>query len=325
MTDKIKVAGFFSGSGGIELGLSQNKQFEIAYANEIDSKASETYRLNFGSSHHRHEDITKISLSEIPDVDMISGGFPCQAFSVAGYRQGFDDEKGRGNLFFRIAKIIETKNPSIVLLENVKGLVKHDNGNTLRIILETLTDLGYTSQWKVLNAKDYGNIPQGRERIYIISFKDQETANRFTFPKPVKLTTKLSDLIDFNTETDEKYYYTPEKNPNMWDKLSESITEENRTYQWRRQYVRENKSGIAPTLTANMGTGGHNVPIIYTKHGIRKLTPRECFNLMGYPQSYKLPKIANSHLYKQAGNAVVIPVIQRIGEQIAKAINGQKD
>lgn len=317
----ITVAGFFSGTGGIELGLEQAKGFSTLYANDQDKWASETYGLNFDKEHYQLEDINKVNFKkELPSVKLIAGGFPCQAFSVAGYRRGFDDESGRGNLFFRVADAIVEKQPEIVFLENVKGLVGHDKGNTFKIILETLEKLGYTVKWKVMNAKDYGNIPQGRERIYIIGFKDKDVAERFEFPKPVKLTKKVSDLVDFINKVDDKYYYTKKKYPAIWSILSSEINEEGAVYQWRRQYVRKNKSGVAPTLTANMGTGGHNVPLVYTKYGIRKLTPRECFNLMGYPKGFKLPKQADSHLYKQAGNAVVVPVIKRIGEQIQKAM-----
>lgn len=319
-TDSIKIAGFFSGTGGIEYGLMKAGGFDTAYANDFDSYASETYGLNFDESHYELKDINDVDFKELPNVNMVVGGFPCQAFSVAGYRQGFNDEKGRGDLFFRIADAIVEKQPEVVLLENVKGLVGHDKGKTFKVILETLKNLGYHTKWQVLNSKDYGNIPQGRERIYIVSFKDEEACEKFEFPEPVKLTTKLTDLIDFKTKIDDKYYYTKDKNPTMWDTLSEGVTEEGVIYQWRRHYVRANKSGVAPTLTANMGTGGHNVPLIKTSHGIRKLTPRECFNLMGYDKNYKLPSQADSRLYKQAGNAVVVPVVQRIGEQIKKAL-----
>lgn len=318
---KMNIAGFFSGTGGIEYGLMKAGGFKTLYANDFDSYAAETYGLNFDESHYELKDINDVDFKKLPAVDVITGGFPCQAFSVAGYRQGFNDEKGRGNLFFRIADAIVEKKPDVVLLENVKGLVGHDEGKTFKVILETLKKLGYHTKWQVLNSKDYGNIPQGRERIYIVSFKDEEACDRFEFPEPVKLTTKLTDLIDFKNKVDDKYYYTKAKNPTMWDVLSENITEEGVIYQWRRHYVRANKSGVAPTLTANMGTGGHNVPLVKTKHGIRKLTPRECFNLMGYGKDYKLPAQADSRLYKQAGNAVVVTVVERIGKNINKALN----
>lgn len=312
------VAGFFSGTGGIELGLQQ-AGFKIVYSNEFDKYAGETHVLNFGEEHFQLEDINEVDFNTLPSPEMIVGGFPCQAFSIGGYRQGFNDAKGRGNLFFKIAEAVELHQPKVVLLENVKHLVTHDKGNTFKVILETLNELGYYTKWAVLNAKDYGNIPQGRERVYIVSFKDEEAANRFTFPEKIPLTVSVEDLVDFNENAAEKYYYTAQKNPKIWPVLSQDATEKGVVYQWRRWYVRANKSGVCPTLTSNMGTGGHNIPLIVTDHGIRKITPRECFNLMGYPEDFKLPEQSDSRLYKQAGNAVVIPVVKRIGEQIILA------
>lgn len=155
-----------------------------------------------------------------------------------------------------------------------------------------------------------------------MGFNNKEDYDRFKFPKPVKLTKSLHDIIDFHGKKDEKYYYRDGKQP-FYDKLAVGITSQDTVYQWRRQYVRKNKSHVLPTLTANMGTGGHNVPLILTDSGeIRKLTPKECFNGQGYPENFKLPDEANSHLYKQAGNSVVVPVINRIAEKIYKAIDG---
>jgi DNA (cytosine-5)-methyltransferase 1 len=320
--DKKAIAGFFSGTGGIELGFQQ-AGFEPVYSNDMDKYSAGTYALNFDGEHYELEDINKVDFSRIPlNTTVIAGGFPCQAFSIAGYRQGFNDEKGRGDLFYRIMDAAVEKEPEVIFLENVKNLVGHDEGKTFKTIRETLENLGYYVHWQVMNSKDYGNIPQGRERIYIVGFKDKEASDRFSFPEKVELTTKITDLVDFENKVDVKYYYTADKNPAMWDILSSSITEEGVIYQWRRKYVRANKSGVAPTLTANMGTGGHNVPLVLTKHGIRKLTPRECFNLMGYPQDFQLPDQSDSRLYKQSGNAVVVPVIKRIAERVRFALDG---
>ena len=274
-------------------------------------------------------DINIVKGSEIPDFDVMIGGFPCQAFSIAGYRQGFDDEKGRGTLFYELCRIIREKKeagpqPTVVFFENVKNLVGHDNGNTFRVILELLNGLGYKVEQKVMNACEYGNVPQNRERIYIVGFLKEAEYERFKMPMPMDLTKKIDDCIDFENKKDDKYYYT-EKCP-FYDKLVEGITKSDTIYQWRRIYVRENKSNVCPTLTANMGTGGHNVPLILTTsdHTFRKLTPRECFNLQGFPEDFKLPEeMANTRLYKQAGNSVVVPVIKRIAEKIYKAMENE--
>ena len=170
-----------------------------------------------------------------------------------------------------------------------------------------------------MNAAQFSKIPQNRERIYIVGFLKKKDYLRFEFPKELNATLDLADFIDFDSKVDDNFYYNDKY---MTKELVKSITSQDTVYQWRRHYVRENKSGLCPTLTANMGTGGHNVPLVLTKHGIRKLTPRECFNLMGFPKSFKLPTgLANSQLYKQAGNAVVVPVIKRIAVEIKKAID----
>ncbi|WP_098441911.1 DNA cytosine methyltransferase [Bacillus sp. es.034] len=312
----MKIASFFAGVGGIDKGFEM-AGFETVYANEIDEYASKTFKSNFDSE-LEVADIANVSEHNIPEFDMLVAGFPCQAFSVAGYRKGFADE--RGNVFFELLRIIAERNPSIVFLENVKNLVGHDGGNTFNVILEALSLYGYTVKHQVLNACEYGNVPQNRERIYIVGFRDEKMAEKFYFPNPTQLSTKLEDVINFDVEQDEKYYYRPEKCA-FYDKLEESITGSHTIYQWRRQYVRENKSNVCPTLTANMGTGGHNVPLIYTPFGIRKLTPRECFNIQGFPKDFVLPELSNTRLYKQAGNSVVVPVIHRIAENIKLAIN----
>ena len=210
MKNKLRVASFFSGVGGIDLGFEQTDAFKVIYANEIDTYPVKTYESNFPLKVDCR-DINDVKTSEIPDFDVMIGGFPCQSFSLAGYRQGFSDEKGRGTLFFELVRIIKAKKPKIVFLENVKNLVGHDNGNTFRVILDHLEHLGYHVKFKVLNAKDYGNIPHGRERIYIIAFKNKSLYQKFEFPNPIELTTKLNTVIDFNKKQNEKYYYSEKK------------------------------------------------------------------------------------------------------------------
>ena len=315
---KLRLAGLFAGVGGIELGFKK-AGFEPIFANEIDEKASITYRLN-----HSHNLITKdinfLDSKELPKIEVLTGGFPCQAFSVAGYQKGFKDP--RGNVFWEIVRLLEEKKPEIVFLENVKNLGSHDHGKTFRIILQALEALGYYVKYDILNSDGFGGVPQNRERIYIVGFRSKKYSNRFEFPDKLKIKPKLSDFIDFKNRVDDIFYY--EDNYMVKD-LKKSMKRTDTVYQWRRRYVRENKSGVCPTLTANMGTGGHNVPLILTVHGIRKLTPKECFNLMGFPKTFILPKeVAMSHLYKQAGNAVVVPVIERIAKNIYASVNDKK-
>lgn len=321
---KLKVASFFSGAGGIDVGFELTKKFEIIYANEFDEYPAKIYDLN----HKVKTDIRDIHLvepNEVPNCDVIIGGFPCTSFSIAGYRKGFEDERS-GDLFFELARIIKAKKPKIIFLENVKNLVGHDNGKTFSIIQDCLEDMGYHIKFQVLNAMHYGNIPQNRERIYIVGFLDKEQYKNFEMPGPVRLTKSVKDVIDFENKVDDKYYYTEGKyKGNLYEQLVEAMQDDDinnpSVYQWRRKYVRKNQSGVVPTLTANQGEGGHNVCLIKTKFGIRKMTPRECFNTQGYPKDYKLPNVmSDARLYKAAGNSVVVSVIKRIADNIIKSL-----
>lgn len=318
---KLRCASFFAGVGGIDIGFENAKCFDIVYANEFDKFPVKTYELNFNIKVDCR-DIRDVQADEIPDFDVLLAGFPCQAFSIAGKQEGFKDEKGRGTLFFEVARIIDAKQPQIVFLENVKNLVGHDKGKTFSIILDTLHNLGYHVKFKVLNAMEYGNIPQNRERIYIVCYKDESAYKNFEFPDPIQLKTTLRDVIDFDTKMNDKYYYTKGKyKGDIYEKLVDAMDDANAVYQWRRRYVRKNKSGVVPTLTANQGEGGHNVCLILTDNGIRKMTPHECFNTQGFPDTFKLPTdMSDSKLYKQAGNSVCVSVITRIAENIAKSI-----
>ncbi|MBU0578049.1 DNA cytosine methyltransferase [Patescibacteria group bacterium] len=317
----LRTIDLFAGIGGIRLGF-EKAGFTTVYANDFDEYCKATYDLNFKDVKLDVADITKVNAYDLPDFDYLLGGFPCQAFSVAGYRHGFEDKKGRGNLFLDIARILKVKQPKGFLLENVKNLEAHDNGNTFKVIIETLERLGYHIKHKVLNSMDYGNVPQTRERIYIVGFKDKEITDNFKFPEKITRTVKIEDLLNGNV--DKKYYYNDKP---LFEKLDGKITKTDTVYQWRRIYVRENKSNVCPTLTANMGMGGHNVPIINDRKGIRKLTPQECLRFQGYPADYKLPSnIADSRLYKQIGNSVTTTVIEAIAKEMKKAIlNKPKD
>lgn len=311
----FKVASLFAGIGGICYGFKQAGA-EIVWANEIDRDACKTYRQNFGDSYLVEGDIKKVDPKDIPDIDILNGGFPCQAFSVAGYRKGFEDE--RGNLFFEIARILKAKRPRAILLENVKNLENHDNGNTFKVIKSALEDLGYHVHYKVMNTMEYGNVPQNRERIYIVGFLSEEDYKRFKYPEAIPLTKSIHDIIDTSSKKPLGLYYEKSK---YYPELIKTMTNKDTVYQWRRIYCRENKNNVCPTLTANMGTGGHNVPLILDDYGIRKLTPEECVGFQGFPDTFRFPSdISNASKYKQAGNSVSVPVIRRIAENMIKAM-----
>ncbi len=314
----FKFIDLFAGIGGFRIAL-QNVGGKCVYTSEWNADSQVTYRANFGEV--PFGDITKERTKNyIPDnFDVLCAGFPCQAFSIAGNRKGFQDT--RGTLFFDLEKIIETKRPKVVFLENVKNLVSHDKGNTFKVILEILEEkLGYKTYTKILNSSTHANVPQNRERIFIVAFDKEQVANHgdFRFPEPIPLTNTIHDVLEKGKQADNLYY---KKDHQYYPELEKTMTSKDTIYQWRRVYVRENKSQVCPTLTANMGTGGHNVPLILDDYGIRKLTPKECFAFQGYPMDqYILPNVSNSKLYMQAGNSVTTTLIERIANQILQVL-----
>ncbi len=347
------VGSLFAGVGGICSAFEQSG-CRIVWANEFDKNACITYRHNYPDTKlyesdindliedklvikcdsAKHETIEINSDGEaISAIDILTSGFPCQAFSIAGYRQGFNDDKGRGNLFFKTAEFIEALQPKAFLLENVKNLVGHDKGKTIKVIEDTIrNELGYSFIKFILNSKEYGNTPQNRERIYIVGFRGEGSFNiddeikrpdilthQFNMPQPEKLTKTIHDILDSEKQED-RFYYLP-TSP-YYEKLCEAMKSRDTVYQWRRVYVRENKSNVCPTLTANMGTGGHNVPLILDAYGIRKLTPSECTRFQGFPASFSFPAaMAMSHRYKQAGNSVVVPVVKKIADEMSRVLD----
>jgi len=312
----FSVGDMFAGIGGIALGF-QEAGFSISWANEFDKKACITYKNNFDHC-LLEEDVRLLKPSELPKVDVITAGFPCQAFSVAGYRRGFEDP--RGNLFFEIAKFIDYMRPKAFLLENVKNLLTHNNSNTLATIKNVIeNDLGYSFNYCMLSAHKHGNIPQSRERLYMVGFKDKEHRDVF-FRPPIrlKLDSKIEDFLEKGKQ-DDKYYFT--KDHKYIPQLEEVMKRRDTLYQWRRVYVRENKQNLCPTLTANMGTGGHNVPLLVDDYGYRRLIPKECFRFQGFPDNFCLPAaLPDSALYKQVGNSVVVPVIARLAKIISRIL-----
>ena len=317
MNKKFTFIDLFAGVGGFHFALKELGG-ECVFASEWDENAQKTYEANHGIK--PFGDITKPEIKAlIPEkFDVLCAGFPCQAFSIAGYQKGFSDS--RGTLFFDIEQIIEKHRPKIVFLENGKNLVVHDRGNTFKVILDILEKkLNYQVFYKVMNSCEYANIPQNRERIFIVAFdKDSDLDfSQFTFPEKITLTKTIHDILDHEKQ-DESYYYDKSKYISL---LKEEMKSKDTLYQWRRVYVRENKNGICPTLTANMGTGGHNVPLRIDDFGIRKLTPKECFAFQGYDMNkFVMPNIAKSKLYMQAGNSVTVPLVKRVAEQFLKVL-----
>ena len=315
---KFSVGGLFAGVGGIEDGF-EKAGFKISWANEIDKYACKTYRLNHPSHKLIEEDIYKINPKKLEPVDVLVGGFPCQAFSVAGYRKGFKDP--RGNLFYEIARFIDElkRKPKALMLENVKNLSSHDRGRTRKAIENILFDFGYYVHWQVYNTFKYTDIPQNRERTIITCFMNKNSYSYF-LNNPIQKTSNLKPISSIlqKKRIDEKYYYFQDSQ--YYNMFKKEIKNRNTLYQLRRIYVRENKNNLCPTLTANMGTGGHNVPLLIDNVGIRKLTTKECFNFQGFDK-IRFPKdVPNTQLYKQAGNSVTVPLIKKIAINIKSSI-----
>lgn len=323
--DKFTLGSLFAGIGGIDSGFKK-AGITTTWANEIDSYCATTYKSNHKDTKLIVGDICNIVAKDLESVDILAGGFPCQPFSIAGYRKGFEDD--RGNLFFQIIRLLKefkSKNrlPQVVFLENVKNLYSHNNGETFKLVRENLKKIGYFVTEKILNTCEYGNIPQNRERLYIVGFLSEECYKSFKWPNKVELTNKLDNIIGWDIDVDKKFYYNTDMK--CYPLLENNIKNNHSIYQFRRVYIRENKSGVCPTLTANMGMGGHNVPLIKDIKGrIRKLTPRECLLLQGFPKDFEIPKtLCDSRIYKQAGNSVSVEVIYRIAKEIMRVLRDE--
>ena len=235
------VGSMFAGIGGICLGFKQNN-CKLIWANEIDKYACKTYRLNFGGEYLVEGDIQNIDLDSIPYMDILTAGFPCQAFSSVGLQKGFEDP--RGNLFFETARVINKVRPRVVFFENVANLIKHDEGKTFEVIKNTLKELGYHGTYKIMNAKLYGNIPQQRNRIYIVAFQNEYDYDKFHFPEEIPLTKTAFDLFDKDKKSD-KYYMDGHR---MWSRMMEYMTDKKRVYRFTDWGLSKGMEGICPTL-----------------------------------------------------------------------------
>tara|TARA_Y100000591_G_C21790765_1_gene676454 strand:- start:176 stop:1255 length:1080 start_codon:yes stop_codon:yes gene_type:complete len=355
------IGGLCSGVGGIELGFKL-AGFNISWANDMDKNCMKTYEAIMGKNHYIDKKPQMIhQIKELPSpVTVLAAGFPCQAFSIAGKRKGFED--ARGTVIYDIIKLINMYNkidmPKVLFLENVKNFKTHDKSNTYNTIVKELNKLDYSVYTKVLNSCDYSDIPQNRERTYMVCFLGEGEWNKKNFeklPDDIK-DVEISKHIDVFPKTAKFHFNYPKKNQKpaslenistrkrfyeknvenryhyngKYEKMMREAfpdPKEHTGYQIRRVYPRENQSSLIPTLTANMGTGGHNVPLIYQKKTDlwRKLTPKECFRIQGYEEyADKLPdssSVANGQLYKQAGNSVTVTVVKNLAKSILQTLD----
>ncbi len=313
MTNTFTVGSMFAGIGGICLAF-KNNDCKIIWANEIDKYACKTYRLNFGDDYLVEGDIQKVNVKSIPKVDILTAGFPCQAFSSVGLLQGFEDP--RGNLFFETARVIKAIKPRVIFFENVANLLKHDDGKTMEVILKTLEELKYNVTFQVMNAKEYGNLPQQRNRIYIVGFKYKKDLKKFKFPEKIPLDKVAFDLFD--KEKQESKYYMD--NHRMWNRMMEYMDDRKRVYRFTDWGLSRGMEGICPTLLAAMGSRFERIPFFYDDYSVRLMTPRECARLQGFPDNFILPKENEKQVYKQIGNSVAVPVVERIARNIINAL-----
>lgn len=308
----MTVGSLFAGIGGIDLAFSQ-AGFKVSWAIEKSHASCETYRANFQNILLIEQDIRNVDAVSLPSVDVIVAGFPCQAFSVGGKQQGFQDN--RGNLFFEVARFVQEHTPKFIFLENVANLVQHDNGRTFQVIYRTLIEYGYYIRYKIMRASEYGNIPQIRDRIYIVAFKSIEDCDRFLFPEPIDLNLTVDSIIDRTKPVRDFYYY--QDNSIFSEKAHQIVTDAKSIYRVYHGSIKPIQNSLCPTLTASMGTQRNQVPLICDAFGVRKLTIRECLQFQGFPYSFGFPcSVTLEKRYEQIGNSVCVPVVRRIAEKI---------
>lgn len=299
----------FAGIGGIRMGFEEAGG-ECVFTSEWDEPAQKTYEANFGEM--PYGDITKINPKEIPDFDILLAGFPCQPFSMAGLKKGFEDT--RGTLFFDIMRIVEHHKPPVVFLENVRNLVSHDKGNTLKVITSTLGHLGYKVSYKLFNAKDFG-VPQNRVRIYIVAFRDNVD---FVFPVEPKIKVKLGDILE--KRVDPKYTISDK----LWAGHQRRKLEHKEKGNGFGYSMFDENAEYTSTISARYYKDGSEILIEQKGKNPRKLTPREAARLQGFPDTFVLPN-SDAQTYKQFGNSVAVPVIIALAKQVVKALKLSKD
>lgn len=320
-----KSIDLFAGIGGIRLGFDQafGKDIETVFISEWDQKAVETYRANFNDEIDVIGDITKVDEEDIPCHDILLAGFPCQAFSLAGQKRGFEDS--RGTLFFDVARIAKKHKPKVVFCENVKNLLNHDKGQTFKVIKKVLEDLGYVVFHQILNSKNFG-VPQNRERIYIVAFRNDIAPSRFEFPIKTDDTKVIDDIIE-DKEVSSKYYLsTTYLSALKRHKERQAAKGNGFGYE-----IRETNTIAGAIVCGGMGRERNLIvdkrltdftPVTHIKgeinrEYIRTMTPREWARLQGFPDKFKMP-VADTHLYKQLGNSVTVSVVRAIALEIRK-------
>jgi DNA (cytosine-5)-methyltransferase 1 len=308
MTNKFRFIDLFAGIGGIRLAF-EKQGGKCVFTSEWDKFAQQTYSENFGDI--PSGDITEIHEKDVPNHDILLAGFPCQPFSHAGLKRGFDDI--RGTLFFDIVRIIREKKPKMVLLENVKGFASHDKGNTFKVVCSTLEKLGYEVQYKVLNAREFG-VPQNRERIYIVGIDRKRTLQApFSFPKPPNLPITVGEILE--SRVDPKYTISDK----LWKGHQRRLKKHRAIGNGFGYSLFNASSPYTSTISARYYKDGSEILLEQKGKNPRKVTPREAARLQGFPDSFKIP-VSDAQAYRQFGNSVAVPVVSAIARQMVKLI-----
>lgn len=306
-----RMIDLFAGIGGTRLGFYQTGKVNVVFSSEFDEHAVKTYKTNFGEQ--PFGDITKIASDTIPEHDILVGGFPCQAFSQAGKKLGFEDT--RGTLFFEIARILKDKQPKTFLLENVKNLTLHDHGKTFEVIISTLKELGYEVFHSLFKAKDFG-VPQNRERIYIVGFNKSKVPNykEFAMPTPPCLKTRVGKILE--SHVDEKYTISDK----LWSGHQRRKAEHQEKGNGFGYTLFSADSPYTNTISARYYKDGSEILIAQEGKNPRKVTPREASRLQGFPEEFIIP-VSDTQAYKQFGNSVAVPVVHAIADEIVKVLD----
>lgn len=308
----MTVGSLFSGIGGIDIAFQQ-AGFKVKWAIEKDAACCRTYRHNFNDVTLIEQDIRHVNPCALESVDVITAGFPCQPFSIAGKQLGFEDK--RGHLFYEVGKFISTYKPRFVFLENVPNLLEHNEGKTFLVVHNVLADLNYSIRYQVMRASEYGGVPQIRDRIYIVAFRDQKDCDRFKFPDKLDLLLSIEDVLVRSQPKHEIYYYT--QDDDFYKKASKIVTRHDSIYRVYHDSIKVTQNKMCPTLTASMGTSKNQTPLVIDDYGLRKVTLQECLVFQGFPKEYYFPNnITIYEAYKQIGNSVCVHIIRRIAERI---------
>ena len=332
----VSVGSLFAAIGGFCKAFQQHGA-TVLWANDEDRFATEAFKLNFPDVRCIEKPVEDLSVQgdQLPPVDVLTAGFPCQAFSIAGEKRGFQDP--RGLLFLHIIRIIRefgTKKPKILLLENVKNLKAHNKGRTFKRIQTEIQRAGYwftDANARILNTADYTDIPQNRERVFMVAMSQANfQTNSFEFPIALSSESRrpVRSFLDLHRKANPAFYFAPDSQYHELFRQEIEKGGRDHIYQLRRSYVRKNMSDMCFTLMANMGEGGHNQPVIKDRWGIRKLTPRECARLQGYEDSWFQIScsLSNTQVYKQIGNSVTVPLVARLAEGVihhVQSLNGK--